>query len=38
MGVCILQTERDSNGSDPEQLHYLYNVDDMSNLSASMLA
>lgn len=30
MGVYIPWTERDSNGSDPEQLYYLYNVDDMS--------
>lgn len=27
MGVYILWTERETNGSDPEQLHCLYNVD-----------
>lgn len=38
MGVYILWTERDTNGSDPEQLHCLYDVDDESNLSVSTLA
>lgn len=38
MGVYIVWTERNTDGSDPEQLHYLCNVDDMINISASTLA